>query len=244
MAKKTKSLQRREDSLSRERIVQTAIELLDESGESGLTFRALSDRLSTGSGAIYWHIASKSELLTAACDAIVARMLDALDVAASTSLSDSSNSTNSPGSPGDPADIIRALALGMFEALDAHPWVGTALMFAPGERPMLRIFECVGRQIRALGVSESRQWEAASALLNYILGISGQNAANAHIARARGLDRDAFLTSVSTVWMQLDANEYPFVRSVAAHLPLHDDRTDFLAGVDLILAGLEMQKSS
>ena len=76
MAKKARSSQRREESLSRDRIIEASIALLDESGESGLTFRALSERLVTGPGAIYWHIASKSELLTAACDDIVARTLN------------------------------------------------------------------------------------------------------------------------------------------------------------------------
>ena len=64
--------QRRQESLSRERIIDAAIALLDSDGESGLTFRTLSERLATGPGAIYWHIANKSDLLTSACHDIVA----------------------------------------------------------------------------------------------------------------------------------------------------------------------------
>ena len=75
MAKNARSIQRREESLSRDRIIEASIAILDGGGESGLTFRALSERLAIGPGAIYWHIANKSELLTAACDAIVARTL-------------------------------------------------------------------------------------------------------------------------------------------------------------------------
>src|SRR5690349_12694079 len=37
--------ERREDALSRERIVGAAVELLDDKGESGLTFRALAAQL-------------------------------------------------------------------------------------------------------------------------------------------------------------------------------------------------------
>jgi len=40
--------------------------MLDVAGESGLTFRALAAELRTGAGAIYWHVANKSELLVAA----------------------------------------------------------------------------------------------------------------------------------------------------------------------------------
>ena len=68
VAKDTRGTER-EDPLTRERIVEAAIELLDDEGEDGLTFRALATRLETGAGAIYWHIANKSELLVAASDA-------------------------------------------------------------------------------------------------------------------------------------------------------------------------------
>jgi hypothetical protein len=39
-------------------------------------------------------------------------------------------------------------------------------------------------------------------------------------------------------WAQLDPAEYPFARQVAAQLRVHDDREQFLAGIDLILAGI------
>jgi hypothetical protein len=32
---------------------------------------------------------------------------------------------------------------------------------------------------------------------------------------------------------------YPFTRKIAAQLPGHDDLAEFLAGVDLILTGIE-----
>jgi AcrR family transcriptional regulator len=211
---------RREDSLSRERIVEASIALLDSSGEHGLTFRALAERLATGPGAIYWHVASKSDLLTAACDAVVARTMSA------------------PQAKATPKEAIRALALGLFDAIDAHPWLGSALTRSPGQLPVVRVLEGIGRQIRALGVADEAQWTAASALLSYILGVSGQNAANTQLALERGWDRSAALDAMSAAWLQLDADEYPFTRSVARQLRDHDDRADFLAGVDLILNGM------
>ena len=220
MAKKTRSVQRREDSLSPERIIEAAIEVLDSGGEKGLTFRALSERLATGPGAIYWHIESKSDLLTAACDAIVARTL------------------NAPVDGTTPEAGIRALALAMFDAIDEHPWVGSALTRAPGQLPTVRVFERIGQQLRALGVPREEEWATVSALLSYILGVGGQNAANTHFAREQGLDRSNFLGEVSTVWSELDPDEYPFTRSVASQLPTHDDRADFVAGIDLILRGV------
>lgn len=223
MDKKTPAASRREESLSRERIIEASIALLDSSGENGLTFRTLSERLATGAGAIYWHVANKSDLLTAACDTIIAGALASRAVDAS------------------PKESIRAIALGIFDAIDMHPWVGSALAQAPGQLPMVRILEGIGQQVRALGVPQHTQWAAVSALLNYILGVGGQNAANAQFARTREVDRTEFLEAVSSVWSQLDPDAYPFTRSFAGQLPGHDDRVDFVAGIDLILGGLEAQ---
>src|SRR5699024_3443773 len=98
MVKHTPKAQADETALSRSRIVATAIRLLDDGGDPGLTFRALSGRLATGAGAIYWHIANKRELLIAASDVIVA---GALDIGANRS---------------DPAQALRALAMNVFDA--------------------------------------------------------------------------------------------------------------------------------
>ena len=220
MAKKARSSPRREESLSREQIVEASIELLDSSGEGGLTFRALSERLATGPGAIYWHIANKSDLLTAACDAVIARTMNQT-VAGKT-----------------PKSIIRYIALGVFDAIDAHPWIGSALTGSPALSPIVRILERVGQQIHKLGIPDDEQWAAVVALMAYILDVSRQNAANGQLARTRGLDRSDFLEAVSTAWSQLDPTEYPFARSVAGRMRNHDDREDYLAGIDLILRGI------
>jgi AcrR family transcriptional regulator len=224
MVKKARSGQRREQSLSRDRIIEASIELLDSSGEVGLTFRTLSERLVTGPGAIYWHIANKSDLLTAACDAIIARTMDACVAGAK------------------PKATIRALALGLFDAIDAHPWAGSALTSPAGLLPMVRILEPLGQQVRALGVPDKEQWATVSALLHYILGVGAQNAANGQLARTQGLDRSDFLEAVAKKWSQLDPHEYPFTRSLAGQVCAHDDRMDFLAGIDLILRGIDSRR--
>src|SRR5271156_2745027 len=113
-------------TLSRGRIIKATVALLDARGESGLTFSALSERLATGPGAIYWHIADKSDLLNAACDAIIARTMNASLTGAT------------------PEATIRAIALGVFDVIDAHPWVGSALTRVPGHLPLVRVLERIG----------------------------------------------------------------------------------------------------
>ncbi|TQJ85991.1 TetR/AcrR family transcriptional regulator [Streptomyces sp. SLBN-31] len=220
MATRTRRADRRQEPLSRERIVGAAVELLDAVGESGLTFRALAERLATGPGAIYWHVTGKAELLAAATDAVVA------DALADDGTPDAS-----------PQEVIRALALGLFDAIDAHPWVGTQLTRAPGQPPMVSVFERLGRQVEALQVPEAARFTAVSALLNYILGVAGQNAANARSQRP-GTDRADFLDTVARAWSELDPERYAFTRSISDRLREHDDREEFSAGIDLILTGI------
>jgi AcrR family transcriptional regulator len=209
----------RAEALSRERIVGAAVELLDAAGEGGLTFRALAANLRTGAGAIYWHVADKGELLNAATDAVLSHVLTAAGTET-------------------PQDTVRTLGLAAFDAIDAHPWAGTYLSRVPAPPAQLRIFERIGQQMQRLDVPVTAQFDAATALLNYILGVAGQNANNAR-ALPPGTNRREFLTRVSATWANLDAEEFPFARGIAGRLAGHDDRAQFRAGVDLILAGIK-----
>jgi AcrR family transcriptional regulator len=219
VAKTVRSAERRVDALTRERIVDVAIELLDSDGEIGLTFRSLATRLETGHGAIQWHIANKSELLKAATTVAVARSVD--DVAPDAS----------------PREAIHAIALGVFDAIEAHPWIGGQLARPPWQSTMLQIFERIGRQVQALGVPAAAQFTSTSALLIYIVGAGVQEATNSRSAEALG-DRQDVLDRLSAQWAELDPEEYAFTRTVAGHLRVHDDRVEFLAGIDFILAGM------
>ncbi|WP_217553150.1 TetR/AcrR family transcriptional regulator [Streptomyces sp. GbtcB6] len=239
MATRTRRSQRRTEALSRERIVEAAVELLDTAGESGLTFRALTERLATGPGAIYWHVANKDELLAAVTDAVVAAA-----VAVGRTAGTPQSPPERPEPQASPQDGIRGVALGLFEAIERHPWLATQLAAQLSRSPWgtvaPRMFESIGQQVRALDVPESSWFTVTSALVHYVLGAAGQNAANSASARtlAPGVDRARFLDTVSTAWEELDPDEYPFTRAVADQIRGHDDREQFLAGIDLVLAGI------
>lgn len=212
---------RRTDALTSERIVAAAIDILDTDGERGLTFRTLATRLSTGAGALYWHVGNKDALLAAATEHVVGTVV------------------TSAARDGNPRDAIRALALGLFDAVDAHPWVGSSLNDQSWQVAMVQILEGLGGNLVALGVPDDAQFDCATAVLNYVLGVAGQNAAHARTGR---VDRVTFLANVAAQWQSYDADRYPFVHRIAAQLPRHDDREQFLAGIDLILAGIDAEQ--
>src|SRR6476469_10676160 len=62
-------------SLSRDSIVDAAIELLDRDGVPGLTLRRLAAELGGGLGSVYWHVAGKEALGDLAIDAVLGRDL-------------------------------------------------------------------------------------------------------------------------------------------------------------------------
>jgi len=97
-----------------------------------------------------------------------------------------------------------------FDTIDVHPWVGTQLTHAPWQPAFMQIFNGIGSQLQSLGVPEQAQFDCASALLNYILGLAGQYAAGARIA-ARGTNRSAFLATITAQWLRHDPEEYPFI---------------------------------
>ena len=103
---------RRRPPLSRERIVDAAVELLDGQGAEALTMRRLAERLGVTSTALYWHVRTKDDVLDLAVD----RIFGEVPVPA----------------PGDWRDDVRTLTRGWRAAILGHPWA--ALLIG---RPML-----------------------------------------------------------------------------------------------------------
>ena len=210
--------ERRKEALSKARVVAAAIDILDAKGEGALTFRALASRLATGSGAIYWYVADKDALLSAATEHVLALGTASLEDAPS------------------PSNALRAIALGVFDAIEAHPWVGTQLAREPWQPAMVVIFEKISAQFDALGVPPAALFHCVSALAQYLLGSAAQTAAGAR-HRFSISDRSAVLTTIVDAWTQRDPAEYPYVHRLADQVRTHDEREAFLAGLDLIIGG-------
>ena len=220
MQKNSPRAPRRREALSRDVIVNTAIDLLDVGGEAALTMRALTERLGTGYGALYHHVADRSDLLGAATDFILGGI-------------------GTDGDSGDPQRVLRGIAVGVFDVVVAHPWIGAELIQEQWRPALLDIYESVSSELRAIGVPQSAMSDSVGVLVNYIFGVAGQNAANARVLAANGMDRAAYLAGVAARWAQLDPSKYPSVNNTGKQLLEHDDRAQFLAGIDIILAGIK-----
>jgi AcrR family transcriptional regulator len=58
-------------ALSREAIIDAAVVVLDRHGLDGLSMRRVADELGTGPASLYWHVASKDQLLNVILDRVI-----------------------------------------------------------------------------------------------------------------------------------------------------------------------------
>lgn len=139
------------------------------------------------------------------------------------------------------------MALGLYDAATEHSWLASRLAAQLTREPWgavtPRIFESMGRPLRDLGVPRGDWFTTTSTLVHYVLGATSQNAQAADdVPGGAPPDteevRAAFLDTASRAWRDLDPEEYPFLHDIADQMRAHEDRAQFLAGIDLILAGV------
>lgn len=215
---------RRRASHSLESVVSEAVALLDEAGESALTFRALAARLGGGVGSIYWYVSGKDELVDLAGDHVIASVLAA---------------TEGRTHAEDPLDDVRALAVAFFDAVVVRPWLGARFLGNTEQQPNgMLLYERLGQQVMRLGLPPRQSFEAVSAVLGFVVGTA------ADLGRQPtpdGPERDSGLEEHVEHWRALDEEQFPFVHFVLDEFATHDDGEQFRAGLDLLLSGLRLQ---
>jgi AcrR family transcriptional regulator len=211
-----------------EAVITEAVALLDEAGDSALTFRALAARLGGGAASIYWYVANKDELLDRASDHVVAQvLLDTEDFHGSE----------------DPIDDLRAIAVTLFDAITVRPWLGAYFMRDTEVQPhALALYERLGQQVLRLELTPRQSFHAVSAVMGFVVGIAadlGQKPPEEVVDGS--VERDEYIERFADQWRSLDPAEFPFVHHIADEFAGHDDTDQFRAGLDLLLAGLRLQ---
>ncbi|MEV6396672.1 TetR/AcrR family transcriptional regulator C-terminal domain-containing protein [Streptomyces sp. NPDC051907] len=159
------------DTLTRDQIVQTAIELLDAEGLEGLNMRALGKRLDSAATAVYWHVKNKDDLVVLAGDQVWNEItLPDLDTVGWRA-------------------AAAAMAADFHAMLGRHPWLVQALathaFYGPGKARhddhSLAVYE-------AAGFVGAEADQATATVFMYVLG--NAVAASATASLSRRLDRD------------------------------------------------------
>src|SRR5436190_23282616 len=102
--------------LTRERILQAALEVADEQGIEAVTMRKLGQLLGFEAMSLYNHVANKNDVLDGILDLVLAE-------------------TEPPSPDDDWAAGIRASAVSVHDALRRHAWACTLVMSPSHIRP-------------------------------------------------------------------------------------------------------------
>ena len=218
---------RRRVAHSLEAVVDAAVQLLDESGEAALTFRALAARLGGGVGSVYWYVSNKDELLDRATDHVLEGVLTALD---------------GIGADADPIDNIRTMAETLFAAIAERPWLAAYFMRNTTiQSNALLFYERLGQQVMRLDLSPRRCFHAVSAILGYVIGVAADLGQDPPPEVVEGtVAAGDHLRSIAAQWRALDPADYPFMHYIVDEFDGHEDIEQFRAGLELLLAGLRL----
>jgi AcrR family transcriptional regulator len=184
-------------TLTREQIVRTAIELLDDEGLDGLNMRSLGARLGAAATAVYWHVQSKDNLVVLAGD----QVWQEIDLA--------------DGTDADWRSAVEATASGLHAMFGRHPWLvqafGSHLFHGPGKARyddhVLAIYE-------AAGFTPDQADRAAGAVLTFVLGNVLATAAETSLTRRLDRDGDAAARFEETMAKAREvAEQFPRLRS-------------------------------
>jgi AcrR family transcriptional regulator len=140
--------------LSRDRILEAALALADESGIESVTMRKLGQALGFEAMSLYNHVADKDDVL----GGIVGLVLREIDP---------------PSATGDWDAAIRDSAISAHDALSRHPWAaGLMLLPAYVSPARLRYMDLLLGRLRDAGLSADVTYHAYHALDAHIFGFS------------------------------------------------------------------------
>lgn len=217
-------------SHSLESVLAAAVEILDESGAQGLTIRALAARLGGGVASIYWYVSGREELLDLAADSVLGGIFDQIaDVGSE-----------------DAIDDLHAIAMAMFDTIVDRPWLGAYVLRDTGlQVHSLQLYERIGEEVMRLGLTPRQVFHATSAVVGFVIGAAADLGQEPPAAVLSGeVTREEYLARITGEWRALDATAYPFIHHVVGEFERHNDRDQFEAGLDLLLAGLRLQADS
>lgn len=208
-------------------VLAEAVALLDEHGAQGLTLRALAARLGGGAASLYWYVSGRDELLDLAADSVLEGVLISVaDVRTD-----------------DPIADLRTIAVAMFDAIVDRPWLGAYAMRNTAAQPnSLRLYERIGEETMRLPLTARERFHATSAVVGFVIGTAADMGQEPPAEVVSGeVSRDEYMARATAQWRALDATDYPFIHHIVDEFAGHDDRDQFRAGLDLLLAGLELR---
>jgi AcrR family transcriptional regulator len=208
-------------SLTRERVIEGAVDLADEIGVEALTIRKLADSLDVGPMTIYHHVPGKEQII----DGMVDMVFSEIDL---------------PPTTLDWKAAIRARCVSARSVLNRHWWAAPLMetRTSPGPATIVHHDAVIGC-LRSGGLSLQMTAHAYAILDSFLYGFAMQEAS----LPFHGDEPAVALDELAAGMMEaFPADSYPhFVEFTVEHAlqPGYDFGDSFEFGLDLILDGLE-----
>jgi AcrR family transcriptional regulator len=223
--------QREQPALSREQIVAEAVRLLDAEGIDALSMRRLGTRLGAAATSIYWHVASKDELVELVVDAVYGE-LEVPDAGAAAAW----------------REAITGFAHSLRSMILRHPWMATLLPYAGLSHlgpNLMRATDRLAGLTEAAGFSGREAGQAASTVISYVLGVATSEAAWLTTLARAGQSEQELVERLYPAAEEA-ARAYPRLRERYAEDRGLDPRKvredDFNYGLERVLDGLEPRR--
>lgn len=206
-------------ALTRERILRAALELVDREGMAALSMRRLATALGVDPMAIYYHLDGKAAVIAGLVELAFGEL---------------------PALPPDSDDWraqVRAIAGAYRDLALSHPNLILHLVTSAGwaADATLDLNEALFRALEAAGLAPGQALAAADLIVDYTHGYV-LGAAGAPSGPPDG--REALLALLAS----RDKASYPALRRALAAAPPKPTADDFMARIELIIAGIAAGK--
>lgn len=163
--------------LTRERLVDAALELIDDEGLEGLSMRALADRLQVKASSLYWHVRDRDELLELLADGII-------------------ESVSRPRQRATWRETVQATADALGRAVAAHKDANRILLEVPGALARSYVARDLVAAFGTAGLQESEAADVARMVMTQVIA-APSTAAEESVARATGEPASVWIDSGS-----------------------------------------------
>ncbi|MFF7946136.1 TetR/AcrR family transcriptional regulator [Streptomyces griseorubiginosus] len=199
-----------------ERIVATALQIVDEEGADALSMRTLAQRLGSGTATLYRHFDNRAALVAHVVDRMFGFVTFDADELSSVGWQ----------------QALRTGAHAMFDALARHGNAARLLVeqVPLGPNAMALRERCVALLLDS-GFPPRTAAQAYATLARYVLGFAVQ--VNRHEGTGRAEDAQA-----ATAFRSVDPDLFPATLAVAPEMPVPIEE-EFSFGLELLLSGLD-----
>jgi len=212
------------DTLTREQIVRTALEMLDADGLAGLSMRKLGAKLNAGATSLYWHVSTKDDLLELITDEVYGE----IDV---------------PG-----ADLagwrsgLTLFAHSLRAAILRHPWYPEVATTRPSIGPnAIALSGRVLNLLQAAGFTGLDVDLASGSLISYVLGVTSSEIAWRGTLARSGRSMREWVDEVTALAMDAARDDPQVQDSLKARIgadPAELQERMFTFGLESLLDGL------